>query len=95
MMVTVRKRQSARSITINPNVRCQRVYPIEGTQKTVADLKTIGLRLTQDQAIHLARVLLAVSQDWQELELTAYRLDQRRKDGTYKITITSTSPASV
>jgi hypothetical protein len=45
----------------------------------------------KDQAIHLARVLLAVSQEWEEVDITAYRL-KRRADGTYQITVTSYQP---
>lgn len=66
-----------------------RIYPVEGTDKNVSELKTIGLRLSKEQAIDLARVLLAVSQDWNELEVTAYRLKKRKSDGTYQITVTS------
>ncbi len=87
-MAIARKRKSPRSITIDPNVRCQRIYPVEGSEKDVADLKTIGFKLTKDQAIHLARVLLAVSQEWEEMEVTGYRFDQR-KDGTFHLTVTS------
>ncbi|MCK5601442.1 hypothetical protein KAR91_06230 [Candidatus Pacearchaeota archaeon] len=85
-------RQSSTSISIDPNVRCQRIYPVEDTNKKVQDLKTIGLKMTKDQAIHLARVLLAVSQEWDEVELTAYRFDKRKSDQTYHITVTSQQP---
>ena len=84
-----KKRHSPGSITIDPNVRCQRIYPVEGTGKTIAQLKTVGFKLTREQAIHLARVLLAVSQEWPEMEVTAYRFDQRKTDETYHITVTS------
>jgi hypothetical protein len=84
-----KKRKSSYSIKINPNVRCQRIYPTENTQKNVSDLKTIGFKLTCEQAVHLARVLLACSQDWKEIDITAYRFDQRKSVGTYHITITS------
>ena len=84
-----RKRKAPASITIDANVRCQRVYPVEGTIRNVAELKTIGIKLTKDQAIHLARVLLAVTQEWRELDITAYRLDRRKSDDTYHITVTS------
>lgn len=84
-----KKRHSPGSISIDANVRCQRIYPVEGTAKTIADLKTVGFKLTREQAIHLARVLLAVSQDWTEMEVTAYRFDQRKTDETYHITVTS------
>jgi hypothetical protein len=29
------------------------------------------MKLSKDQAIHLARVLLAVSQEWEEIDITA------------------------
>jgi hypothetical protein len=82
-------RQSSKSIKVNPNVRCLRVYPIEDTAKDVTSLKTVGIKLSRDQAIHLARVLLAVSQEWDELEITAYRLEKRKSDGTHQVTVTS------
>lgn len=63
-------RKSARSITIDPNVRCLRIYPVENTYKNVSELKTIGIKLSREQAIHLARVLLGVSQDWNDIDLT-------------------------
>jgi len=81
-------RKSPSSIAIDPNVRCSRIYPIEDTVKDVKDLKTIGIKLNKDQAIHLARVLLAVSQEWDEIDITAYRFEKRKKDGTYHITVT-------
>lgn len=85
-------RESATSISINPNVRCLRVYPVETSNKTLADLKTVGIRLNREQAIHLARVLLAVTQKWDHLELTAYRANPRQSDGTYQVTVTSYQP---
>lgn len=82
-------RRSARSITIKPNVRCLRIYPTEDTHKSVRELKTVGIKLSREQAVHLARVLLATSQDWEEIDITAYRLKRRRSDGTYQVTVTS------
>ena len=82
-------RQSPRSITVDANVRCLRVYPVEGTAKTLNHLKTVGLKLSRDQAVHLARVLLAVTQDWDEVEITARRFERRKSDSTYPITVTS------
>jgi hypothetical protein len=83
------KRQSARSISIDGNVRCDRVYPTEDTKRTVEDLQTVGIKLNKEQAIHPARVLLAVTQDWDEIDITAYRFKKRQDDGTYVITVTS------
>lgn len=82
-------RVTASDISINTNLRCNRVYPISETSKSIADLKTIGVKLTRDQAIHLARVLLATTQDWEEIDLTCYRMERRRSDGTYRITVTA------
>ena len=85
-------RKSPKSIKIDPNVRCLKVYPTEDTHKNVKDLKTVGIKLSKEQAIHLARVLLAVTQDWDEIDITAYRLKQRKNDNTYQITVTSYLP---
>jgi hypothetical protein len=85
-------RKSPSSIRLDPNVRCQRIYPVEETNKNVRDLKTIGIKLSREQAVHLARVLLAVSQDWEEIDITGYRLERRTIDGTYHLTITSFRP---
>jgi hypothetical protein len=80
-------RRSVGNITIDPNVRCQRLYPTENTKRTIQDLQTIGIRLNKDQAIHLARALLAASQAWEDIDVTGYR-HERREDGTYHITVT-------
>lgn len=82
------KRQSAGAVSIDTNVRCLRVYPTEDTKRTVCDLQTVGIKLTKVQAIHLARVLLAVTQEWDEVDITAYRFEKRQEDGTYRLTIT-------
>ena len=80
-------RKSPRSISIDPNIRCLRIYPTEDTSKNVNDLKTIGMRLNREQSLHLARVLLAVTQEWDEIDITAYRFEKRKSDGTYHITV--------
>jgi hypothetical protein len=82
-------RRSAKSITINPNVRCQRIYPVAGTKKVVEELQTVGFKMTRAQAIELARVLLAVSQDWEEIDVTCFRLQERKSDHTFAVTVTS------
>jgi hypothetical protein len=84
-------RRSAKNIKIDTNVRSNRVYPVEEINKNVTELKTVGMKLSRDQALHLARILLVDSQEWDEIDLTAYRL-KRRADGTYQITVTSNQP---
>lgn len=86
-----KKRQAASRIKIDPNVRCLRIYPVEdkpNSTKTIAGLKTIGVKLSREQAIHLARVLLAAAQEWDEIDLTAWRIYKRQSDGTYNVTVT-------
>jgi hypothetical protein len=83
------KRQSASAVSVDTNVRCLRIYPTEDTKRTVSDLQTVGIRLTKKQAIHLARVLLVVTQEWDEVDITAYRFKKRQEDGSYRLTITS------
>jgi hypothetical protein len=85
-------RMSPKSVAVDPNARCLRIYPTEETKKSVGMLKTVGLKLSKDQAIHLARILLAVTQDWDEVDVTAYRLKRRKSDGTYQLTLTTHLP---
>jgi hypothetical protein len=84
-------RTTVASIRINPNVRCEKIYPVDNTHKSVETLKTVGLKLSSTQAIALSRVLLAAAQEWEEIDITAYRFKRRKIDGTYQITITTMS----
>jgi hypothetical protein len=83
------KRQSASAVSVDTNVRCSRIYPTAETKRNVSDLQTVGVRLTKEQAIHLARVLLVVTQEWNEVDITAYRFERRHDDGTFRLTVTS------
>ncbi len=90
-----KKRRAASSITIDPNLRCQRIYPVEddaSRTKTIAELKTVGIKLSREPAIHMARLLLSASQDWDEIDITAWRIYKRQSDGTYNVTVTSAVP---
>jgi hypothetical protein len=94
-VAATKKRKSASSIKIDPNVRCLRIYPVEDNQesrKTISDLKTVGIKLSREQAIHLARVLLAAAQEWDEMDITAWRVYKRQSDGTYNVTVTTAVP---
>lgn len=82
-------RRSPSNLKIDPNVRCLRIYPTEDSSKTVMELKTVGIKLSREQAIHLANVLLAASQMWDEIDLTAYRRTPRKSDHTYQLTVTT------
>jgi hypothetical protein len=81
MAMATKKRLAASSIKIDANVRCQRIYPVEDkthNTKKIAELKTVGIKLSREQAIHLARVLLAASQEWEEIDITAWRVYKRQ-----------------
>jgi len=82
-------RKSSASVRVDPNVRCQRIYPVEGTKRNIEDLQNVGFKLSRHQAIHLARVLLTVSQEWEEIDITGYRFERRKRDDTHQITVTS------
>jgi hypothetical protein len=82
-------RQSTGSIRIDPNVRCVRIYPTKDSKKTLDTLASVGTRLNREQAVQLARVLLAASQEWETIDITAYRRKRRNTDETYPITVTS------
>ncbi len=81
-------RQSVKEISVKANLRCQRIYPVESNNKHVSELKTVGIKINKYQAIDLARALLAATQEWDEMELTGYRL-KRRSDNTFQLTLTS------
>ncbi|MCZ7627214.1 MAG: hypothetical protein C3F12_00290 [Candidatus Methylomirabilota bacterium] len=92
MSKVLKKRRYASSIKIDGNIRCQRVYPIEdgkSQNKPVEELQTVGIKLSRNQAIQLALVLLAASQEWSEIDITVWRLNKRQSDGTYTVTVTS------
>jgi hypothetical protein len=96
MTTAVKKRRTTSSIKIDPNVRCLRIYPVEDNRnstKTIRELKTVGIKLSREQAIHLARVLLAAAQEWAEIDITAWRIYKRQSDGTYNLTVTTAGSA--
>lgn len=82
-------RKSTKSITLDSHVRCLKIYPTENTRKNINELKTIGIKLNKEQAIHLARILLAASNEWELIDITGYRYNKRKSDNTYTLTITS------
>lgn len=82
-------RKTATSVRIDPNIRAARIYPVEDTKKEVSDLKTVGIKLTREQAIKLATALLAMAQEYDEIELTGHRFERRKNDSTYPLTVTS------
>jgi hypothetical protein len=83
-------RQTTGQFGVDPNVRCARVYPVPRSRKQIAELKSVGLKLTRDQARHLAQALFAASKHWDEIDITAYRTP-RKSDKSHHVTVTSLS----
>ena len=73
--------------TVDPNVRCTLIYPMEGTKRDIREVEMVGFRLSRDQAIDLARALLAVTQDWEEIAITGFRFQRRLADDTYPVIV--------
>jgi hypothetical protein len=74
MAASSKKRQSVASIKIRTKVPCFRIYPGRNSTKTLADLKTVEIVLSREQAIHLAsHLLLGAKEEWGQIEITAYR----------------------
>jgi hypothetical protein len=62
---------------------------VEGTRRPIDELQTIGIKLSKQEAIHLARVLRVAAQDWDVVEITAKRFERRQNDETFPVTVTS------
>ena len=82
-------RKTSASVRVDPNLRALKIYPGPETKKQVSELQSVGLRLSRDQAIHLARLLLAMAQNHEVIDITGYRFEQRTNDQSYKVTVTS------
>lgn len=85
---------SALSLRINgDNVRAQKIYPIVGSRKTMDELKTVALCLTNTEALHLSTQLLVAAQSWPSVYITGWR--RERKDKTHDVTVTTTQRADL
>ncbi len=69
------------SVKVDMHLRCLKVYPPEGADPNLDALPTVGVKLSREQAVALARVLLAGAQEWDEMELVAFR-GEKSKDAT-------------
>ena len=97
------RRETVKYLTVNQNVRCRSVIPdpqgqhtdCPGRHSTRWHGDTVAFQLTKQQAIDLAKVLLAASQDWQLMDVTVWRFQKRKSDGTFPITVTSVRTGKV
>jgi hypothetical protein len=73
---------------VDPNLHCAQVYPVVGSLKPISSLKTVGIKLTPEQAAHLGQALLAASKEWSDIDITAYRAPNK-SDAMHHLTVTS------
>ncbi len=74
------------SLTIDTHVRCLQIFPTE-KEAAYKDLETMGVKLSREEALHLARAILAATQEWEEVELVVHRFDKRKSDNTYLLSV--------
>jgi hypothetical protein len=74
------------SLTIDTHVRCRQIFPLEKAA-AYKELATMGVRLSREEALHLARAILAATQEWEEVELVVHRFDKRKSDNTYLLSV--------
>jgi hypothetical protein len=55
------------------NVDCLRIYPVEGSLKQLADLKTVAFILSKEQAVELASNLLNAARKSNQIDVTGFR----------------------
>lgn len=85
----LRTRHPQRRYLMHPDFSARMRHPIWRARWVVSkDLETVGFKMTREQAVDLARVLLAAAQEWCEVEITGFRLKKRKSVGTFPITVT-------
>jgi hypothetical protein len=74
-------------ISINQSLRCARVYPVEASDRDIADLETRGLDLTPEQAAKFATALQkgASNRTLGFIRVVAFR--KVENDGTHRLTV--------
>lgn len=84
-------RKSAKGVELDLNIRAIRIYPTKETRKDLPKLKTVGIKLSSEEARHLAQLLLVMAEEHKEIDITGYRLEPRKSDDTYHVTVTGMS----
>lgn len=80
-------RESVRHLGVDSNIHCTKVYPVLGSRKSISDLKSVGIKLTRAQAVHLAQALAAAAREWKDIDITAYRAPNK-SDLLHHVTVT-------
>ena len=81
-------RETVGKLGVDPNIHCSKVYPVISPRNPISSLKTVGIKLTREQAAHLGQALLAASEKWDDVDITAYRTPNK-SDLMHHVTVTS------
>jgi hypothetical protein len=84
--VSIMAQKPITSLTIDTHIRCKQIYPKE-KEAAYKDLATMGVKLSREEALHLARAILAATQEWEEIELVVHRFDKLQSDNTYLLSV--------
>lgn len=79
-------KKSVINLNIDLRGRCLQVFPPPEAE-AYRDLTTMRFRLNREQALHLARAILAATEEWEEVEIVVHRFERRRSDGAFLITV--------
>lgn len=79
-------KKSLTSLSIDMHIRCRQIFPPEN-EAAYKNMETMGVKLSREEALRLARAVLAATQDWQEVELVVHRFDKRPSDRSYLLTV--------
>jgi len=70
-------------------IRAKKVYQMENSNKVGSDLKSIGIKLTLEEAFELGQALVRASRYWKVIDITGYRFSKIKSDQIHHLTITS------
>jgi hypothetical protein len=89
--------KSVKSIPLKTNLQATCVYPKNPSKvKTLEELKSVGITFNREQALAFANNILLAATHWDNINVTAYRKNNRVTVTTSTTTtITKPSPPSI
>ena len=79
-------KKSIINLGVDLKSRCLKVFPPPEAEP-YRDLANFRFRLNRDQALQLARALLAATQEWEEVEVVVHRFERRKSDGAFLVSV--------
>ena len=84
-----------RIIEANQIANCLRIYPTEEINccdHCNPEIDRVSFRFTREEAVALARAILVVTFDFEEVAITGYYYERDDSDGTYPVTVKGIVP---